>query len=399
MPSIRTALLGAGASVPAGLPTTLELFNSVFAAADFTATTRPGLKSALDVTLGGLRFADPRGQIDIEQLYQALRGLSRRRDSFLAPFVGAWHERVALAERIASEDLVDQAVEGLARDVSRYVSGLGRGSRFSGISPSDFGNFRHALVEALETIDERSGAAFDTAADEVLRHLVKRCWLPEAAQDRVAYLAPLLRSSAISPLWIASLNYDNALELAGDSSGTTIDRGVHSSSRIVRFDAASPLTLAKLHGSLDWTLRPDGTLEITPVPDVARQIPTMIFGAGNKLRITGPYLDLLLAFRSRLEQTETLEVCGYSFRDVHVNYLIFAWLEGAPGRSVAVASRSLTLEKLSENFNATMTEAVAETILLPAKNPVSVDPNWYRDHFKVKKQDARDWAEELAKAT
>jgi hypothetical protein len=163
----------------------------------------------------------------------------------------------------------------------------------------------------------------------------------------VAYLLPLLASSKRTRLWIASLNYDNAIELAAKVSGVKIDVGIGGRRKSVKFDKSSHVCLAKLHGSVDWYLPPDGSVQILRGPS---ESPALIFGSGNKLRIDGPYLDLLFEFRSRLAEHSTLSVCGYSFRDAHVNHVLLSWLDEDKNRSVRVADMSMSKEDLVTNF-------------------------------------------------
>ena len=48
----------------------------------------------------------------------------------------------------------------------------------------------------------------------------------------------------------------------------------------------------------------------------------MVFGAGEKHRSDGPFLDLLMEAKRSLSEALELVVVGYSFRDDHVNHLI-----------------------------------------------------------------------------
>ena len=52
-------------------------------------------------------------------------------------------------------------------------------------------------------------------------------------------------------------------------------------------------------------------------------------------------MDLLFAFRERLDSTDQLCACGYSFRDAHVNHLIYSWLARARGRRLVVIDPNL----------------------------------------------------------
>ena len=384
--SDRTFLLGAGASADAGIPTATKLLHIVLERTKQLEESRTRVFQAIQTALGGLRFAKPLAPLDIEELYQTLRALGGRREHPLAPFVGAWLERVTVAERVATTDAADAVVAALIEDLRPALQG-------ASINGLDFGPFRQAMRDALATAATGHVESFNLAALEVLRQVIENCWIPKADASRVNYLRPLLESSRQEPVWIATLNYDNTMELAADACGIEIDRGVRPGSRVVRFGSHSQATLAKLHGSLDWSFGLGGTIEIN-APESARKFPALIFGAGNKLRITGPYLDLLVAFRSQLEGSRELQVCGYSFRDLHINYLIYAWLEGGSGRHVVVSDPALSLEQLAENFDRSMTEAVGEMSYL-GRNPVSMVSKWYSTNFTLIPDAAQTWAKRV----
>jgi hypothetical protein len=282
----RTILLGAGASAEAGVPVATEMARVVYAR---ISETNHGEAEGIRVALGGLRlhrsiaYRDPYGEIDIEDLYETLNLLGRRENHLLSPFVGTWS---------------------------------------------------HIL--------SAGGYSFDNLADLVLKEVVDLCHVTSA--DRIAYLRPLASSARHCRLWIASLNYDNALELAAESSGVPIDVGLSAGG--IRFRRDSLLCLAKLHGSIDWFLAMRGAFRNSNTPFTSA---AFLFGSGNKLTAEGPYLDLLLAFREKLEETESLHVCGYSFRDPHINHLLLRWLMGNSYRQMQVIDPVLSLQQIILN--------------------------------------------------
>ena len=79
-------------------------------------------------------------------------------------------------------------------------------------------------------------------------------------------------------------------------------------------------------------------------------IPAFVFGAGNKLRIDGPYLDLLRVFQRRLEEHEELLTVGYSFSDDHINGAINRWLRSSCMRSITVIDRQGATFETSECY-------------------------------------------------
>jgi hypothetical protein len=108
----------------------------------------------------------------------------------------------------------------------------------------------------------------------------------------------------------------------------------------------------KLHGSLDWTTNSEtGDVSQLDQSTLALQHhlreqdgvrpapPGIIFGAGNKLRATGPYLDLYIEFKERLAVARRLIVIGYGWRDAHVNELVRRWILYGPENRLLRLSR------------------------------------------------------------
>jgi hypothetical protein len=339
----RTILLGAGVSVEGGVPAAKEMARRAY-----DATKRfPDLARAAEVAIGGVRshrsiaHKEPFGEVDIEDLYQVLCLLAERSANPLAPFVGSWSHATVAAERPSSRHLADLTVGALAEDMRNYGD-----ARLGSITGSDFNRLHLLLDETLAA----GGAPYDTAfyacAQFVLRQVIQASWIRVATKTE--YLHELLRSASHSPLWIASLNYDNAIELAGASTGVSVDTGLHTGSMSVRFKEDSPVCLAKLHGSANWSFDPHGRFQISEAPAELRT--AMVFGAGNKLQVNGPYLDLLFAFRSQLEMSNKVEVCGYSFRDQHINYLLLSWLNSDPARNIEVFDPQITDDQIAANI-------------------------------------------------
>ena len=68
--------------------------------------------------------------------------------------------------------------------------------------------------------------------------------------------------------------------------------------------------------------------------------PGLIFGAGNKLRADGPYLDLYREFTDALTGAARVITIGYSFRDAHVNEALRRWTTTAAEGSLLRIGRT-----------------------------------------------------------
>jgi hypothetical protein len=138
----------------------------------------------------------------------------------------------------------------------------------------------------------------------------------------VMYLARLVRLQKGGT--IATLNYDNCLECAGaelvqvrDPQTPTIRAPSLSESHV---------RVLKVHGSLDWQLTSNNHVRTSPPPQSnADYSPAIIMGAGNKLRHFGPFLDLFREFKQSLDRARVVVAIGYGFADPHITDALRLW--------------------------------------------------------------------------
>jgi hypothetical protein len=338
----RTVLLGGGASVEAGVPSAVPMARSIVG----KLSDHERVARAINVAIGGLRLAkshagQPYAEIDVEELFECLRILGNRGAQPLSPFVGSWIHAVNDAERPDIGLLVNHVAEQTRALAAAYARPPTRGR----IDPPPSAEALNSALYLLMSAGADRPSAFQSAADRVLAALIRACWIDDPSN--VAYLAALLPRQPEDRVWVASLNYDNSVELAASTAGVTLELGIQpdGSVSLPRDGVPGAVCLAKLHGSVDWSYDQDRVKR----NDAPMAAAALIFGASNKLRIEGPYLDLLLAFRARLQVTEQLFVCGYSFRDQHVNHLLLGWLKGNRNRVLSVCEPSLSAGQLVRN--------------------------------------------------
>lgn len=181
-----------------------------------------------------------------------------------------------------------------------------------------------------------SGGAAQRVLEQLWRELKNILSMKEPpANPRFQYLADLV--SSMRGQTIVTLNYDDTIErMPGraytfrvDSSPEPHETDLHSIPWQNR-----PLRLIKLHGSLEWReSKTTGVVEESVGASFWTNDaywydyrPATIFGAGNKLRPTGPYLDLYQEFKTAVAAARQVIVIGYSFRDTHVNEVLRHWL-------------------------------------------------------------------------
>ena len=281
-------LLGAGASVGAGFPTSLELHEQLL-----------GRLDPLYANLAELVF--PRAsEVDPERLFRVIE------------FLGALE---------APGRSLDEAMGHEAGDIAALV-----------------GRWHPDIEEFLGSQPHRiTGSAVGRLIDQLWKALKEIFSMKDPpVAPKFDYLADL--ASRMRGQTIVTLNYDDALEhMPGRAYTFQIDSAPypqlgHLSDVNIQ---TRPLRLIKLHGSLDWRQsKTTGNVEVAP-PGVSYwtndaywydYTPGIIFGAGNKLRPNGPYLALYQGFKLALKQAHQVIVIGYSFRDAHVNEALRHWV-------------------------------------------------------------------------
>lgn len=294
-------LLGAGASVPAKVPTSQEMISSMEEGFAGRARKKPPVaedfrhlywhvKSSIQFARG-LEGAPSAPEFNIETLVAALTELERHIAHPLYPFVATWNQR-----------LWDLA---------------GRGFK-------EVENFKVAVLSALQS------------------------WiLVEGIDQNAAYLAGLkdLRRSFEHPLRIFSLNYDRCIEsLEADGiSPFHVEQGFSTPEinpdrtwdwRRMQSDLAgrdtvevrnTDIFLYKLHGSIDWSRDDDEQLVVLDPSEIRsadmRDV-QIIFGREGKLDARDPFSYYFSEFRRACKAANLIVSVGYSFRDLHVNQIL-----------------------------------------------------------------------------
>ncbi len=162
--------------------------------------------------------------------------------------------------------------------------------------------------------------------------------------NKLEYLKPVLNLvNKQKRLVIATLNYDNAIELLSKENSVPCNTGIKDWIEKGDFDfSGDGIKLLKLHGSVYWRWSEDMTTYDLRMPhreiryiehfeerlrmQVSVETPMIIYGQRNKLTTEGIFLDLLRQFDDELSKADLLTVIGYSFRDEHINFYIKKFL-------------------------------------------------------------------------
>lgn len=315
----RAVLLGAGASIKAGVPPSVDMTRAIIRQIDEDAphrTTTQALNYAYaamvahDTAHGG-RALDG---IDVERLFSAVEMLGQRDELQVAPFVSSWASPL---EAVGSSG---QFPPFFGDDFQEALN-----SRFKG-------KVEQVLRRAIESVAgssdwPRTYRALQRDMMIALRRLV------QVDLENLDYLEPLFGIG--KPARIATLNYDLSIELLAERLDLHCDTAVEGweGGALWKWAADADIQLLKLHGSIDWsarTIRESGRVphtvygptESAPSRD---ELPGVIFGERGKLRGEGPFIAMLLEFERWLSECDELVVVGYSFRDPHINAAIGRW--------------------------------------------------------------------------
>jgi hypothetical protein len=289
-------LLGAGASADAGLPVATQLYERI-------AENLPAHLVSLYRNIAGLVFGT--GPVDVERLFRVIQFINNVETQSRPLDTRQRHESLDIASLVESWK----------------------------------GELQHYLNDQLSTT---KGTPTGLLIDALYEALWRILWLGASTREfDVSYLKYLLLCMRGGT--IVTLNYDNALEWASlAGTGVQLDAGPYPkqyTAPVAGWERANVVRVIKLHGFLGWKTNPN-TGDVSEQDDNAvltsrmvsamatyrPEVPGIIFGAGNKLRADGPYLDLYVEFKAVLSKAQRLIVIGYGWNDEHVNEVIRRWL-------------------------------------------------------------------------
>jgi len=351
-------LLGAGASVEAGIPDTYRMTELMLDKFKDLRRDRRIFK-VLQFVVGGLLFQrgihgeNPYGGVSIEDLFNSVIMLADRQNSEIGPFISSWHPQiVGLESGELSGRNARELLGSIYEPVVKYMQDLAKNPQNRGAKKIDTfyysSDFEYKFTSAVRQVMTGSeGKLFSTTAESMIQKLVDMVWIDDV--NKVSYLIPLISHAKEYGSYLTTLNYDNAIELTGSNLGIEIDTGFDSWSKSGDFlFTENRIPLLKLHGSIDWALSDGQISKDKPIPfQIIQKVdlvskekrnfhPAVVFGGKNKLTAKGPFLSLLRAFDQQLSRSEILWVIGYSFRDEHVNEFIINWFNANPTRIIKI---------------------------------------------------------------
>lgn len=297
---------------------------------------RGRISDALHVAIGAMVAHDTAhgrqafDEIDVERLFAAVRMLASRDELEIAPFVAAWNHQL---ERVARSDGLPSYWGRTFKDALERPDLLG----------TELTRTFEAGVRELTAAPDIS-AVFSSLQREMVTALRGALAVDPGSVD---YLAPILNSTD-GPARIATLNYDESVELLADRAKMELDTGIRqwTGGYDWSWSPAAEVRLLKLHGSLNWRLSRAGhpkrmlqdAITLGSERDAEGGDLAVVFGQGAKLRSNGPFLAMLVEFEHMLEACDRLIVVGYSFRDEHINAAIRRWFGRHPNPRLSVVN-------------------------------------------------------------
>ena len=323
-------LLGAGASVDAGLASSIGLTKAIaghIGRGSFQCPEGQLLHAVIgsmiqrDAGAGGDAFSVP----DVERVFSAVSDLKQRDSLDLTAFVDGWSSSLDAAT----------GRSGLpASWGAEFIEALNG-------KPGGDHPLRAVFERGVQAITEpTSWQRFEDLERKMLMALVQ---VLKVDPDKLEYLNPMVSSKRLNG--IATLNYDLSVETACSQSGLSFDTGLErwKGGYGWRWTPNVDVRLLKLHGSLDYVLhraRPrNGRMSSEHLVATRGEIgvnPALVFGVKSKLRSDGPFLAMLVELDKLLARTAWLSIVGYSFRDQHINAALTRWMNGGTARRLSV---------------------------------------------------------------
>jgi hypothetical protein len=317
-----TALFGAGASMDANLPNAYRLTREVYSRLS-DGKSQDAILYAVVVSKLIARNAknglSPFSDINIEDVYDGLKRLLNKDSDFLSEFVSGWDPIATLPSKpFDAQAFANDFASVFSLNSRRSLDGTARLS-------IDQSHLRRLVAELQRALDgdfyQYRGASLEPFLSTLSKILNVR-------DKNTSYMQKFLNSHSDDLECIATLNYDQLVEVSSEKNGSKVDFGLTqwNDKRFVRFHGQS-LKLIKLHGSTNWYIKNHDEINISD-DDIGNFFPrAMIFGGqSDKLVPYGPFLHLRHQFQQFLQGSSYLLVVGYSFRDVHLNALIRSWV-------------------------------------------------------------------------
>jgi len=288
-------LLGAGASVDAGIPHSKEMIERIEGKIQVTKEWENYgplyhyLKSAC-LFAEGIKGKYSEYSFNVEKLINTIDDLLKGDEHPLFPFIGSWAPKLA--------------------------------------------QLTNGRIQARPGRENTQVSPLSELRDEIVDRLLNE-WCHLDNYNAASYfrrLGEFARNDYQFALRVFTLNYDLCVEKACSSlTPFVIERGFEDNNsgwEWRRFDPnaddSTDIYLYKLHGSVDWQKSSDGSIKSSASPSrIPKKEVAIIFGTSYKFQYVDPFLFLAYELRKRTRDTAKLIITiGYGFADEHINGIL-----------------------------------------------------------------------------
>jgi len=292
-------LLGAGCSMDADIPASRQMIHRL---ETLISEELYRYKKLYDYLKSSAYYSDGisgnfKDNFDIERLVNILAELEKKENSLLYPFIGSWNPRLL--------------------EIAGY----------------DF----EVIMEFKK---------------KILNQLVSWVSLKDVRESEYYERFFHFQAEYNYPLRVFTLNYDLCFE-KNRPAEKELERGFNPDTRVwewkrfMRPNTEEPsIYLYKIHGSIDWE-RDKERGELREI-DGDFVHPDLIFGTDYKMQYIDPYLFSAYEFRKYALESRVILVIGYSFRDDHINSIMFQALKLKPEIKIVVVATNT--EEIKENL-------------------------------------------------
>lgn len=353
--STELILLGAGASVEAGMPTAASAPNEIRKfienCGNDSVRFEGGSEAIRVLDYITTQLSARHRSLDIEEIFRCIDALYYRNESSLSPFV----------------DRFDPFINTIDGDFDhpKYRTGWLT-------SPQEFPTY----------------GAFHSLKFHILTVLDALTWPKPDGHKRLDYLRPLIRHAAKRNTWLVTLNYDPFIERTSQQEKLPACLGVetwHNMNNLT-WDTKC-LNLIKLHGSFDWYTDFNGfkyNEDFASFPPIRPSIfdPMILYGNQAKFYHYGPFPDLFMAFKAALRNASRVSVIGFSFCDDHVTECLYQWLRDDPSKSIRIAngtgfSAKYLPKRIRDGY---FTNELSERVEIHSLRASEAISTWYAQH-------------------
>ena len=344
-------LLGAGSSVAAGFPSTNDLTEHVLSGRGVWRHT------------DGAFYIDGSGPPDEATQFATcmLRHLYEEAERYYSAYGGRhtnYEDLYYLAKQAVDEEtgeMENPAIHSFVSGLKTKILPLIKSANENNDDPDK--PWVPALPDSFRTLLRET---CNYIADIVCRKL---CYKPGSGSiGHLEVIANVCTSADIASL--STLCHDNHVETFLKERGIILSDGFSDEETGVRywdgdFSSGSKTPFIKLHGSVDWfRLRPDDgdgyDEKIGVIPHYLDHFhtqtddgrfqtsldgrPQLLVGTFNKIQqySSGIFRELHYRFRSTLNETDQIVVCGYGFGDKAINSEIINWYYKEQGRRLII---------------------------------------------------------------